>query len=56
MRITLCVASCGAGALWLFPGSVVGQEAAGPRRLTLAQARELARRSSPEIAAARHAV
>ncbi|MBA3894592.1 MAG: TolC family protein [Gemmatimonadales bacterium] len=56
MRITLCVASCVAGALWLFPGSVAGQEAPRLHRLALAQARELARRSSPEIAAARHAL
>ncbi|MBA3554297.1 MAG: TolC family protein, partial [Gemmatimonadales bacterium] len=56
MHVNLCVASCVAGALWLFPGSVAGQEVPPARQLTLIQARELARRSSPEIAAARHAV
>jgi len=56
MHVNLCVASCVAGALWLFPGSIAGQEVPPARQLTLIQARELARRSSPEIAAARHAV
>jgi cobalt-zinc-cadmium efflux system outer membrane protein len=46
---------CAVGALWLLPRSL-GAQSATPRSITLAEARELARLSSPELAAARYAV
>jgi cobalt-zinc-cadmium efflux system outer membrane protein len=47
------IAHWAVGALWLLPG-LVGAQA--PTRLTLADARVMAAESSPELAAARHAV
>ena len=52
MRTTLCVLSC-ISALWVPPRSLAGQETSHPRRLTLAEARDLARRTNPELATAR---
>ncbi len=48
-------ALCAVGALWLLPRSL-GAQSATPRSITLAEARDLAERSSPELAAARYAV
>lgn len=59
MRTTLCVISCTialGSALWGLPESAAGQEPTQPPRLTLAEARDLARRNSSELAAARYAV
>ena len=56
MRIAPHVALHVIGALCLFPGALGGQSAPPPLRLTLAEARAMARRASPELAAARHAV
>jgi cobalt-zinc-cadmium efflux system outer membrane protein len=56
MRTTLrWVALCAVGALWLLPRAL-GAQSATSRSITLAEARELAGRSSPELAAARYAV
>lgn len=54
MRMTLCAA----GTLWLVTAPLVAQTPGAPaaRPLTLAEARALAERTSPEIAAARQAV
>ena len=52
MRIALCAA----GALWVVPGSAGAQASPPPRPLTLAEARAMAQRSSPELAAGRYGV
>ena len=57
MRITLLVVRlCAAGALALLPAALSAQVPSPARTLTLAEARSMARRSHPELAAARHAV
>jgi cobalt-zinc-cadmium efflux system outer membrane protein len=54
MRMTLCAA----GALWLLAGPLAAQAPTGSlaARLTLAEARAMAQRTSPELAAAHHAL
>ncbi len=56
MRIAPHVALRVIVALWVLPESLGAQSAPPPRSLTLAEARAMARRASPEVAAARHAV
>ena len=55
MRNASRAAWCAAGALWLSPAAAQAQ-APTPAVLTLAVARDSARRHSPELAAMRHAV
>ncbi len=57
MRIAMRVAWCLTGAGWLLPAAAGGQEPITARRpLTLAEARDAARRRSPELQAARHSL
>lgn len=55
MRIAPQVTMAVIGALWLLPASL-GAQSAPPPSLSLAEARAMAQRASPELAAARHAV
>jgi cobalt-zinc-cadmium efflux system outer membrane protein len=57
MRLTLLTAPlCAAGALALLPAALPAQAPSAARSVTLAEARAMARRSHPEVTAARHAV
>lgn len=57
MRVAFRAAAlCATSALALLPGVLGAQESSPARSLTLAEARRVAQRSSPELAAARHAV